>query len=309
MDLPLVTAESSEIGKVVRMEDAAGRYIEYCKSTVPHKFDLRGRRIVVDCANGATYHVAPSVFRELGAEVYVIGAEPDGFNINRECGSTDTTALRAQVLMKGADLGIAFDGDGDRVLFVDHRGELVDGDELVYIIACERQSKGVVGTLMSNLGMELALRDKGIEFARANVGDRYVNEMMASKGWNLGGESSGHIICSDISTTGDGVVAALQVLLAMQHSGNDLATLKSGMTKFPQRMINVGLVNRGGFDNKPAVNDAVAAVEAELGERGRVLLRPSGTEPVVRVMVEGEDSEQVEDLCTRLAGQVEQALA
>lgn len=309
MELPLVTAESSEIGKVVRMEDAAGRYIEYCKSTVPHKFDLRGRRIVLDCANGATYHVAPSVFRELGAEVSVIGAEPDGFNINREVGSTDTTALRAQVLMKGADLGIAFDGDGDRVLFVDHRGELVDGDELVYIIACERQSQGVVGTLMSNLGMELALRERGIEFARANVGDRYVNEMMAAKGWSLGGESSGHIICADISTTGDGVVAALQVLLAMQHSGADLATLKSGMTKFPQRMINVRLAKRSDFADKPAVNDAVAAAEAELGERGRVLLRPSGTEPVVRVMVEGEDSAQVDDLCTRLAGQVEQALA
>ena len=308
LDQPLVTAESVDIGKVLRMEDAPGRYIEYCKSTVPHGFDLRGRKIVVDCAHGATYHVAPAVFRELGAEVSVIGADPDGFNINAQVGSTDTTALRAQVLMQGADMGIAFDGDGDRVQFVDHRGDLVDGDELIYIIACERQCEGVVGTLMSNLGMELALKERGIQFARAKVGDRYVKEVMKDKGWCLGGEASGHIICDDISTTGDGVVAALQVLLALQHSGQDLATAKSGMRKFPMRMINVRAQDKPDLDSNSELGAVVEATEAELGERGRVLLRPSGTEPVVRVMVEGEDAAQVDRLCEGLAEQVENLL-
>ncbi|MCZ6830300.1 MAG: phosphoglucosamine mutase [Gammaproteobacteria bacterium] len=308
LELPLVTAESDEIGKVLRLQDAAGRYIEYCKSTVPHKFTLRGRKIVVDCAHGATYHVAPSVLRELGAEVVVTGAEPDGFNINHKVGSTNPTALRASVLLESADLGIAFDGDGDRVVFVDHKGELVDGDELLYIIACERNCTGVVGTLMSNLGMELALKERGIEFSRAQVGDRYVSEMMREKGWSLGGESSGHIICSDLSTTGDGVVAALQVLLAVQHGETDLASLKAGMNKFPQHMINVRAQGKVDLDNRPELDAAVAATEAELGERGRVLLRPSGTEPVVRVMVEGEDEAQVQRLCAELAAQVEKLL-
>ena len=308
LEQPLVTAESSEIGKVARLEDAAGRYIEYCKSTVPHKFTLRGRKIVVDCAHGATYHIAPSVLRELGAEVVVTGADPDGFNINHKVGSTDPTALRAAVLLESADLGIAFDGDGDRVLFVDHKGELVDGDELLYIIACERNCAGVVGTLMSNLGLELALKERGTDFCRARVGDRYVHEMMREKGWNLGGESSGHIICSDLSTTGDGVVAALQVLLAVQHGETDLASLKAGMSKFPQQMINVRVQGKVELDNLPELDAAVAATEAELGARGRVLLRPSGTEPVVRVMIEGEDEAQVQRLCTELAAQVEQLL-
>jgi phosphoglucosamine mutase len=308
LELPLVTAESHEIGKVLRLEDASGRYIEYCKSTVPHKFTLRGKKIVVDCAHGATYHVAPSVLRELGAQVVVTGASPDGFNINQKVGSTDPTALRAAVLLESADLGIAFDGDGDRVLFVDHKGELVDGDELLYIIACERECKGVVGTLMSNLGMELALKERGIGFCRAKVGDRYVKEMMSERGWNLGGESSGHIICSDLSTTGDGLVAALQVLLAVQHGATDLASLKAGMTKFPQHMINVRSSGKVNLDNRPDIDTVVAATEAELGERGRVLLRPSGTEPVVRVMIEGEDPAQVERLCSELASKVEELL-
>lgn len=308
LEQSLVTAQSAEIGKVQRLEDAPGRYIEYCKSTVPHKFTLRGRKIVVDCAHGATYHVAPSVLRELGAEVVVIGANPDGFNINQKVGSTDPTALRATVLLESADLGIAFDGDGDRVVFVDHRGELVDGDELIYIIAVERNCAGVVGTLMSNLGMELALKERGIDFCRANVGDRYVKEMMQEKGWNVGGEASGHIICSDLSTTGDGVVAALQVLLAIQHGETDLASLKAGMSKFPQHMINVRARAKVDLNNMPELDAAVAATEAELGARGRVLLRPSGTEPVVRVMVEGEDEAQVKRLCAELATQLEALL-
>jgi phosphoglucosamine mutase len=309
LEQTLETVDSAAIGKVVRVVDAAGRYIEYCKATVPDNFTLRGLKLVVDCAHGATYHIAPSVFTELGAEVIAIGVEPDGFNINRDVGSTDTAALSAEVVASGADLGVALDGDGDRVLFVDQHGEIIDGDELLFIIACHRESPGVVGTHMSNLGMELGLKERGIECVRAQVGDRYVNELMQKHGWDLGGESSGHIICADLATTGDGIVAALQVLVALRSAGGDMASLKSGMKKFPQHMINVQVAGRVDLTQVAGLADAVAAIESQLGERGRVLLRPSGTEPLVRVMIEGENDQQVEDLCRKLAAQVEKLLA
>ena len=306
LEQPMATVDSAAIGKAVRVVDAAGRYIEFCKSTVPDQFTLRGLKLVVDCAHGATYHIAPSVFMELGAELIAMGVEPDGFNINQGVGSTDTAALAARVLEEGADLGVALDRDGDRVIFVDNRGEVVDGDELLFIIACHRGSDGVVGTQMSNLGLELALRERGIDFVRARVGDRYVNELMQRNDWSLGGESSGHIICSDLTTTGDGVVAALQVLVALRAADSDLASLKGGMQKSPQHMINVRVAGEVQLEGNPELAEAVAEIEAALGERGRVLLRASGTEPVLRVMLEGEDAAEVESLCVRLAARVEE---
>lgn len=313
LEQDLVVVPSREIGKVVRVVDAAGRYIEYCKSTVPESFSLRGLKIAVDCAHGATYHIAPSVLSELGAEVVTLGVQPDGFNINEGVGSTDTAALSQLVVEQGADLGIAYDGDGDRVLFVDGDGQLVDGDELLYIIALHRLAKGraeagVVGTLMTNLGLELALREAGLELARAKVGDRYVKELMEQRGWNLGGESSGHIICADHTTTGDGIVASLQVLVALKEAGGDLSAARRGMAKCPQTMINVPVTGRVDLAAYPAVTEAVQSVEQTLAGRGRVLLRPSGTEPLVRVMVEGQDGEEVAGLCADLAQRVQAAL-
>ncbi len=308
---PMVTAE--RLGKARRIEDAAGRYIEFCKGTMPWGFSLQGLQIVVDCANGATYHIAPSVFSELGAKVIPVAADPNGTNINRGCGSTKTDLLKEKVMELGADIGIAFDGDGDRVMFVDHRGEIVDGDELLYIIADYQHRysggcDGVAGTLMSNFGLELGLKKLGVPFARAKVGDRYVIEKMRQNGWTLGGESSGHIVCSNVTTTGDGVISALQVLLALTTMGDSLHKIKKGMNKMPQTMINVHRSRQIDLDQDATIQAAVASVEDKLAGTGRVLLRPSGTEPVVRVMVEGEDKAKVKELCQELAATVEKAL-
>jgi phosphoglucosamine mutase len=314
LEQDFVTVKSSEIGKASRITDAPGRYIEFCKSTFSAKGKLDGLKIVVDCANGATYHIAPSVLKELGAKVIAIGNTPDGFNINADCGSTQPARLCEEVLNNEADLGIALDGDGDRVIMVDHKGNVVDGDEILFIIASARHEKlkvpGVVGTLMSNLGLEVALRAKGIELVRAKVGDRYVMTELLARNWLYGGESSGHIICLDETTTGDGMISALQVLATMQNLGKSLEDLKSGMTKFPQRIINVKIGSREKLaGNNVVIQSAIRDAEAALGSRGRVLLRPSGTEPVVRVMVEGEDQGQVEKLARELADVVAREVA
>lgn len=309
---PMVTVPSAELGKAHRISDAVGRYVEFCKSTAPG-LSLRGKRIVLDCAHGATYDVGPKVFRELGGDVTCIGCAPNGLNINRDVGSTSPKALQSEVLAQSADLGIAFDGDGDRVLMVDHEGRLLDGDELLYIMARDlrrrgRLSGGVVSTLMANMGLEVALQREGIELVRTQVGDRHVMEEMQQRGWCLGGEGSGHLICAHRTSTGDGIIAALQVLLALEESGASLAEAAAGMRKFPQKMINVRVADRDAVSDNESVQQAVARVEAELGTRGRVLLRPSGTEPVVRVMVEGEDGGQVLALCEQLAAEVQSAL-
>jgi phosphoglucosamine mutase len=312
LDKPMVTAE--KLGKARRIRDASGRYIEFCKGTMPWGFSLKGMQIVLDCAHGATYNIAPDVFTELGANVIPIFIEPNGTNINRSCGSTKPEALQEKVVELGADLGIAFDGDGDRLIFVDHKGEVVDGDEILYIIAAYQQEyaggcDGVVGTLMSNFGFELGLKKLGVPFARAKVGDRYVIELMRENGWRLGGENSGHIVCSNVTTTGDGIIAALQVLLAITTIGEPLNTIKKGMNKLPQVMINVHVSKRVDLNANEAIQSAVKAAEEKLAGSGRILLRPSGTEPVVRVMVEGEDKKQVKELAQELAAVVESALS
>ncbi len=313
LELDKMMTSAERLGRAKRIEDASGRYIEFCKGTVPKTLSLAGLHIVLDCANGATYHVAPSVFRELGAKVDVIGVSPDGLNINKDCGSTAPKQLQAKVVELGADYGIAFDGDGDRLLFVDHKGELLDGDELLYIIALAKHRSsagcnGVVGTLMSNFGLELAFKEMNIPFMRAKVGDRYVIEAMKTQQWSLGGESSGHIVCSDVTTTGDGIVSALQVVQALSELGCTLAEAKLGMHKLPQTMINVRLSEKIDISADPGIVEAVADAEATLAGRGRVLLRPSGTEPVVRVMVEGEDKILVSDLAHQLAKTVQERL-
>lgn len=313
LDQEIKCVDSALLGKAVRVDDAAGRYIEFCKSTFPSHMSLDGLKIVVDCGHGATYHIAPSVFRELGAEVIAIGCTPDGLNINEGVGSTAPQALVAKVLESGADLGIAFDGDGDRLMMVDHTGYLIDGDEILYIIARDalRNGKlkgGVVGTLMANMGLELALQTLGIPFARAKVGDRYVLEMMEEKGWRIGGENSGHVICLDQTTTGDGIVAGLQVLAAMRAAELPLSKLRSGMSKFPQVLLNVRFAEGGDPLAARSVQDEVAKVEQELAGRGRVLLRKSGTEPLIRVMVEGEHEEQVRAMAERIVEQVKSAI-
>ncbi|MBN0989672.1 phosphoglucosamine mutase [Amphritea pacifica] len=313
MDMAMTTVEAAALGKARRIDDAAGRYIEFCKGTVSGDLSLKDMKIVVDCANGATYHIAPKVFRELGATVVEVGASPDGININEECGATATALLEKTVIATQADLGVALDGDGDRLIMVDHKGESVDGDELLFIIAMSLHRRdqlkgGVVGTLMSNFGLEQGLKQAGIPFIRAQVGDRYVLEQLVANDWLLGGESSGHLVCRQLTSTGDGIVAALQVLKAMTDDQKSLHDLKSGMRKMPQTMINVRLTEKVDLAALPAVQSAVADTEARLGERGRVLLRPSGTEPVVRVMVEGDDEAWVEALCEELAEAVRQAL-
>lgn len=311
LDQPMITAE--KLGKARRISDAEGRYIEFCKGSLPWGFSLTGLSIVVDCANGATYKVAPEVFKELGASVTTIGNTPDGININKECGSTDVGALQEKVTSLGADLGIAFDGDGDRVIFVDHTGVTVDGDDLLYIIAAHKHlheggCTGVVGTLMSNFGFELALKELGIPFARAKVGDRYVLELMKERNWILGGESSGHIVCGDATTTGDGIISALQVLQALQKEGKSLCEMRQKINKTPQCMINVPVSKKIDLDSNQGVRSAVAQVEEKLDGRGRVLLRASGTEPVIRVMVEGEQGELVSALAKELADSVREVV-
>lgn len=308
----IATFGASALGRASRVTDAAGRYVEFCKGTLPAGFNLDGLRLVVDCAHGATYHVAPSVFRELGADVIEIGVHPDGFNINRGCGSTHPQLLQQTLRDTGADLGVALDGDGDRVLFVDHTGALVDGDQLLFVLASHRHRNGgcsgVAGTLMSNLGLELALRHLDIPFARARVGDRHVVELMNERRWSLGGENSGHILCGDLTGTGDGIVAALQVLRAIAATGGSLRELCAGMVKLPQTLINVASERPVDVTRDRRVGAAVKRAEGILGVRGRVLLRCSGTEPLVRVMVEGDSEALVEQLARDLADVVRGAV-
>ena len=313
IDAPMTTVDSSILGKAKRIGDAAGRYIEFCKASIPTRLDFSGMKIVVDCAHGATYHIAPHVLRELGADIVVIGAEPNGLNINEGCGATKPDKLVASVLENKADFGIALDGDGDRLVMVDHKGEVVDGDELIYIIAKSRQDLGqlsgpVVGTLMTNLGMEYGLKKLGIELLRAQGGDRYVLEMLSTHKGILGGENSGHIICLDRTTTGDGIIAALQVMAEMHDSGHTLNELKSGMQKFPQILVNVKTAKKMTADAEISIQKAVKGVEDKLGDKGRVLLRASGTEPLIRVMVEGEDACAVENYAQQLAEDVKKAM-
>ncbi|WP_397454848.1 phosphoglucosamine mutase [Pseudomonas versuta] len=314
LDAPMTVVESDKLGKVSRINDAPGRYIEFCKSSVPSSTNFSDLKIVIDCAHGATYKVAPSVFKELGAQVTVLSAQPNGLNINHDCGSTHMGQLQAAVLAEGADLGIAFDGDGDRVLMVDHTGAIVDGDELLFIIARDLQERGklqggVVGTLMSNLGLELALDDLGIPFVRANVGDRYVIAGLQERDWQVGGENSGHIVCFQHTTTGDAIIAALQVLLALRRRGDSLAQARQALRKCPQVLVNVRF--GGGVDpvEHPAVKEACARVTEAMKGRGRVLLRKSGTEPLVRVMVEGDDENMVRGYADELAKLVSEVCA
>jgi phosphoglucosamine mutase len=313
-DEPMQVVSPEQLGKAMRVEDAGGRYIEFCKSRVSKTLSLKGLKIVLDCANGATYHVAPPVFEELGADVIEMAVEPNGMNINLDCGATNLATLKNKVLESKADLGIALDGDGDRVMMIDHNGETVDGDELVYIIAQEMHRRGklkggVVGTLMSNLGLELAIEAMGFEFIRANVGDRYVMQALKEKGWTLGGESSGHIVMLDKSTTGDGIVSALHVVQAMINQKKPLTDLKASMRKCPQVLINVPVKDKSAVANNETVKTAVKAAEAAFSGKGRVLLRPSGTESLVRVMVEGEDTKAVNEAAQALAKIVKTALA
>ena len=306
LDTPMTVVESSKIGKVSRINDASGRYIEFCKSSVPTGTSFTGLKIVIDCAHGATYKVAPSVFRELGAEVVVLSAQPNGLNINDNCGSTHMGSLQAAVVAEKADLGIAFDGDGDRVQMVDHTGAVVDGDELLFIIARDLHERGklqggVVGTLMSNLGLELALADLGIPLVRANVGDRYVIAELLERNWIVGGENSGHIVCFSHTTTGDAIIAALQVLMALGRRDEGLAQSRQALRKCPQVLINVRFGGGASPLDHPSVKEAGERVTKAMAGRGRVLLRKSGTEPLVRVMVEGEDETQVRGYAEELA--------
>ncbi len=313
MDNPMQCRPSAQLGRARRIDDAAGRYIEFCKSTFPSSLDLRGLKIVVDCAHGAAYHIAPHVFHELGAEVVAIGVKPDGFNINDMVGATSPQALQAEVKRVKADLGIALDGDADRLLMVDGDGSLFDGDQLIYAVAKHRSAKGalqgVVGTLMSNLALEQGIKKLGAGFARAKVGDRYVLELLHEKGWELGGENSGHMICLDKHTTGDGIVAALQVLTALRESKSTLQKLAGALKLFPQVLINVRLKGKFDWQASAPVKKAKAAAEAALGTSGRVLLRPSGTEPLLRVMVEGRDAHKVGKIAETLAAVIRGAAA
>lgn len=308
IDQPMVCVTSAELGRVKRIEDARGRYIEFCKSTFPTEYDLRGLKIVVDCAHGAAYHTAPSVFHELGADIVTIGTQPNGLNINDGFGATAPRALCEAVLANRADLGVALDGDADRILMVDAEGNLYDGDQLLFAIVRSRAKsglvKGVVGTLMTNLALEHALGKLGVPFARAAVGDRYVVEMLNENGWLYGGENSGHILALDRHTTGDGTIAALQVLAALRESGQDLKGLLGGLELYPQKLINVPMAKGFPWKDDPKINAALADVEVRMDGRGRVLLRASGTEPLLRVMVEGENAVEVWESAEKLANVV-----
>nr|MBL8455159.1 phosphoglucosamine mutase [Zoogloeaceae bacterium] len=312
VEQPMGCVEPAKLGKARRMRDAAGRYIEFCKSTFPGELDLRGMRIALDCAHGAAYHIAPSVFHELGAEVFAVGVEPNGVNINDGVGATRPENLQRAVLENQADIGIALDGDGDRLIMVDAQGEIYDGDKLIYVIAASRKASdrldGVVGTLMSNLGFEHAIERLGVPFDRANVGDRYVLERLQERGWRLGGENSGHIICLDCHTTGDGIVSALQVLAALKLQGVTLSEACSDLVFYPQKLVNVRLPSGFDWAADAGIARARAAAAAELGDSGRILLRPSGTEPLLRVMVEGRDAAQVERLAAEIASMVAHAV-
>jgi len=311
LEKPMSLAGSSRLGKAGRIQDAPRRYIEFCKSRLDSRISLNSLHVVIDCANGATYNIAPRVFEELGVKIDVIGDKPDGLNINDGCGATSPGKLRQVVLEKRADLGIALDGDGDRLILVDHTGEVVDGDEALYIIALARPgvlNGAVVGTQMSNLGLEHAIRALDLDFHRASVGDRYIMDMLMSRKLLLGGESSGHIINLNLSTTGDGIISALQILEAMIKTGTSLKDLKSGMVKYPQRLVNVRLNAPIDLSCYPELDSIVREAERELGAAGRILLRPSGTEPLIRVMVEGEDSSRVDLLVHVLADRVKEVL-
>ncbi len=309
IEKPLQTVQSMDLGKAKRINDASGRYIEFCKSTIPSMTRLSGLKIVVDCANGATYHIAPNVFSELGAEVTTLGDKPDGFNINQGCGSTSPELLRKKVLATGSDIGIGLDGDGDRLLLVDAKGNLIDGDQVLYIIAKDRHQKGllnggVVGTLMSNYGLELAISALEIPFIRSKVGDRYVLETLRDKGWKLGGETSGHIVCLDKTTTGDGIIAALQVLSIMIKQEKTLEELTQGITLLPQTLLNLKTEHAISLASNPKVVEAVKHVEQSMKGEGRVLLRASGTEPLLRIMVEGSNQIAVQSLAQQLCDDI-----
>lgn len=313
MDEEMTTVDSADLGRAKRVEDARGRYIEFCKSTFINGSRLEGLKVVVDAANGAGYDIAHRVFEELGADVVSVGADPNGLNINKECGATAPDNLRAHVLLERADVGIALDGDGDRLIMVDHRGEIVDGDEILFVLARARKAAGdlrggVAGTLMTNLGLEHALSEMDVPFARAKVGDRHVMELLHKNGWELGGENSGHIICLDRVTTGDAIVAALDVLAVMKQSGESLAALRAGMKLYPQVLVNVPIKEKVDLAEHDQIQAAVAQAEEKLGDSGRVLLRPSGTEPLVRVMVEGQVANDVETICQQVAKAVGDAL-
>lgn len=310
LEKPLEVVSSADLGKAMRIKDAPGRYIEFCKATIPSLTRLSGLKIVVDCANGATYHVAPHVFSELGAEVITIGDKPNGFNINQDVGSTAPEALRAQVLAAEADIGVGLDGDGDRVVLVNAKGDLIDGDQILYLLAKDRQERGVlqggvVGTLMTNYGLEQALAGLNIPFLRSKVGDRYVLETLREEGWRIGGETSGHIVCLDKTTTGDGIVAALQVLAMMIKQEKSLEALTDGMTLLPQALVNLKTDKAQALVKSPKVQKQVDALNKKLTGVGRVLLRPSGTEPVLRVMVEGQDKAVVEAEAEQLTRAIE----
>lgn len=306
LEKPLTCVGSAELGKASRIVDAAGRYIEFCKGTFPSNLSLKDLKIVVDCANGATYHIAPSVLRELGARVLAIGCQPNGMNINKGCGTADVHQLQSVVVTEKADLGIAYDGDGDRVIMVDHYGHKIDGDQIIYIITREKLRQGqlaggVVGTIMSNMGLELALKQLGVPFVRARVGDRYVLEMMQDKGWRIGAENSGHVILLNKTTTGDGIIASLQVLSAMISNHMNLHDLCIGMRLLPQILVNVNFANQSNPLESVKVKQASKDIERQLAGHGRILLRKSGTEPLIRVMVEGEDIRQVTQLAYQIA--------